>query len=141
MVTGRVPFDGTAPKDVMQKHLREQLVPPDQIATNLSGGLSMIIEMMMAKDQRERYHSAGDLIEDLDLVAAGDAPVHARPKLDSPISGMDSLGTTGDEVAIASMPRAPSPWSTPVGITVLALLAVSVIGNLLLLALNMRGGK
>ena len=142
MVTGRVPFDGTAPKDVMQKHLRDPLIPPDQIAPNLSGGLSMIIEMMMAKDQRERYHSAADLIEDLDLVAAGDAPVHARPKLDSPISGMDSLGATGtDEVAIASMPRAPSPWSTPMGIIVLGLLAVSVVGNLLLLALTLRGGK
>ena len=102
----------------------------------------MVIEMMMAKDQRERYHSAADLIEDLDLVAAGDAPVHARPKLDSPISGMDSLGATGtDEMVIASMPRAPSPWSTPVGIIVLGLLAVSVIGNLLVVALMMRGGK
>jgi hypothetical protein len=122
--------------------LRDALIPPDQIAPNLSGGLSMVIEMMMAKDQRERYHSAADLIEDLDLVAAGDAPVHARPKLDSPISGMDALGATGtDEMVIASMPRAPSPWSTPVGIIVLGLLAVSVIGNLLVVALMLRGGK
>jgi hypothetical protein len=102
----------------------------------------MIIEMMMAKDQRERYHTAADLIEDLDLVAAGAPPVHARPKLDSPISGMNSLGATGsDDVAIASVARAPSPWSTPVGIIVLALLAVSVVGNLVLFALTMRGGK
>ena len=136
MVTGRVPFDGTTPKDVMQKHLRDPLVPPDQIATDLSGGLSMIIEMMMAKDARERYHSAADLIEDLEHVARGEAPVHARPKLDAPIAQMDALGgPSGGEVAIASVQRAPSPWSTTMGIVVLAILALSVAANAVMLLL------
>lgn len=129
MVTGRVPFDGTTPKEVMQRHLREPLVPPDQLVPDLSNGISMIIEMMMAKDARERYHSAEDLIEDLDLVAAGEAPVHARPKLDAPISAMDGLGASGAEAPIASMQRAPGPWSTTAGIVVLTLLGLSVAAN------------
>jgi serine/threonine-protein kinase len=140
MVTGRVPFDGTAPKEVMQKHLRDALVPPDQIATDLSGGISMIIEMMMAKDPRERYHSADDLIEDLDHVAEGESPVHARPKFDPPAAGgLDGLGGPADgQVAIASVQRAPSPWSTTMGIVILALLAVSVAANLVMVMLMMR---
>ena len=140
MVTGRVPFDGTAPKEVMQKHLRDALVPPDQIATDLSGGISMIIEMMMAKDPRERYHSADDLIEDLDHVAEGESPVHARPKFDPPAAGgMDGLGgPSGGEVAIASVQRAPSPWSTTMGIVILVLLGVSVVANIVMAMLMTR---
>ena len=137
MVTGRVPFDGTSPKEVMQRHLREALVPPDQLVPELSNGLSMIIEMMMAKDPRERYASAEDLIEDLDKVASGESPVHARPKLDAPLAAIGSLGgTAGDgEVAIASVPQAPSPWSTTMGIVVLAVLGLSVAANAVLLLL------
>lgn len=139
MVTGRVPFDGTSPKEVMQRHLRDALVPPDQLVPELSNGLSMIIEMMMAKDPRERYTSADDLIEDLDKVAAGESPVHARPKLDAPLAEIDSLGGAGEAV-IASVPQAPSPWSTTAGIVMLAVLGVSIAANavLLLLVLTRR---
>jgi hypothetical protein len=118
----------------MQKHLRDALVPPDQIATDLSGGISMIIEMMMAKDPRERYASAEDLIEDLEKVAAGESPVHARPKLDAPLAAIDSLGGAGEAV-VASAPQAQSPWSTTMGIVVLAVLGVSVAANAVLLLL------
>ena len=138
MVTGRVPFEGTSPKEVMQRHLRDPLTPPDQLVPELSNGLSMIIEMMMAKDSRERYHSAADLIEDLERVAAGDAPVHARPKLDAPIYGAPAEQDGAQPVAIAAVQRAPSPWSTPVGIALLAVLGLSVAANLVLVLLMLR---
>lgn len=140
MVTGRVPFEGTSPKEVMQRHLREPLMPPDQLVPELSNGLSMIIEMMMAKDPRERYHSAADLIEDLERVAAGDSPVHARPKLDAPIYGAPAEAGDAQPVAMAAMPRAASPWSTPVGIALLAVLGLSVAANLVLVLLMLRRG-
>ena len=141
MVTGKVPFDGTAPKEVMQKHLRDPLVPPDQLAPSLSGGLSMIIEMMMAKDPRERYRSAKDLIEDLDQVAAGQPPVHARPKLDAPGTGLDSVGSAADdEVAIVRGPEAPSVFGTTAGIVLATIAGLSIALNaaLLLILLTRR---
>jgi hypothetical protein len=139
MVTGRVPFDGGSPKEVMQKHLREPLVPPDQVATELSGGLSMIIEMAMAKDPRDRYQSAEHLLEDLELVAAGESPVHARPKLDAPGASMEGMGgPTESELQIASVPRAPGLLSTVPGITVLVLLAMSLAANGVLALLLLR---
>ena len=134
MVTGKVPFDGTAPKEVMQKHLRDPLVPPDQLVPALSGGISMIIEMMMAKDPRERYRSAKDLIEDLDQVAAGQPPVHARPKLDAPGGGLESVGTPQDgEVAIARAPEAPSIFGTTAGIVLATIAGLSIALNAALL--------
>jgi hypothetical protein len=123
----------------MQKHLREPLVPPDQVATELSGGLSMIIEMAMAKDPRDRYQSAEHLLEDLELVAAGESPVHARPKLDAPGASMEGMGgPTESELQIASVPRAPGLLSTVPGITVLVLLAMSLAANGVLALLLLR---
>jgi serine/threonine-protein kinase len=82
MVTGNVPFPGKNPSDVMHRHLKQELVPPDHINPTLSAGFSQIIEMMMAKDVSQRYQNASDLIEDLDAVARGDSPQFAQPTLD-----------------------------------------------------------
>ncbi len=82
MVTGRLPFEGKTPSEVMHKHLKAALVPPDHVNPQLSGGAAQVIEMMLAKNPRERYHSAAELLEDLDAVSKGLPPVHAKPALD-----------------------------------------------------------
>ncbi|MFT4593336.1 MAG: serine/threonine protein kinase [Phycisphaerales bacterium] len=82
MVTGNVPFPGKNPSDVMHRHLKQELVPPDHINPTLSAGFSQIIEMMMAKEVSQRYQNASDLIEDLDAVARGGSPQFAQPTLD-----------------------------------------------------------
>jgi serine/threonine-protein kinase len=74
MVVGRVPFDGKNPSAVMHQHLKGELVAPDHVNPRLSAGISEVIEMMMAKNPRERYQSCADLIEDLKDVRAGRKP-------------------------------------------------------------------
>jgi serine/threonine protein kinase len=49
MVTGVVPFEGKDPSEVMKKHLKAELTPPDHVNPKLSAGISEVIEMMMAK--------------------------------------------------------------------------------------------
>lgn len=78
MVTGKVPFDGATPTEVMRKHLKAPLVPPDHIMRNLSAGISEVIEVMMAKKRDDRYASTSDLLADLDAIAAGNPPLQAR---------------------------------------------------------------
>ncbi|MBN2456908.1 MAG: serine/threonine protein kinase [Sedimentisphaerales bacterium] len=82
IVTGRVPFMADDPADVMRKHLREQLIPPDHINTSLSAGASEVIEVMMAKRKEERYNSVEELMADLDLVRMGQPPIRARKRFD-----------------------------------------------------------
>lgn len=89
MVTGRVPFDASTPADVMRKHLKEPLVPPDHINTLLSAGVSEVIEVMMAKQKQERYASAEELLTDLDAVSKGEPPLRARKKFN--ISSLGEL--------------------------------------------------
>ena len=89
MVTGRVPFMADDPTDVMRKHLREQLIPPDHINTSLSAGASEVIEVMMAKRKESRYDSADELLADLQAVRDGQAPMRAHTRFD--ISVLEQL--------------------------------------------------
>ena len=82
MVTGRVPFMADDPSDVMRKHLKEELIPPDHINTALSAGVSEVIEVMMAKKKEDRYNSAEELLEDLIAVRNGQPPIRAHKRFD-----------------------------------------------------------
>jgi len=82
MVTGRVPFMADDPTEVMRKHLKEQLIPPDHINTSLSAGASEVIEVMMAKRKENRYDSAEELLTDLQAVSNGQPPMRAHTRFD-----------------------------------------------------------
>ena len=85
MVTGRVPYDGETPTDVMRKHVDKNVtfVPPDHINTALSSGLGMVVETMMAKNRENRYRGPDDLILDLKCLLQGDSPMIAGQKPDT----------------------------------------------------------
>ncbi|MDO8303999.1 MAG: serine/threonine-protein kinase [Sedimentisphaerales bacterium] len=80
MVTGRVPFEAQNPSDVMRKHLKEALIPPDHINTSLSAGVSEVIEVMMAKNPSDRYARVQELLIDLNAIRSGEPPLQARKK-------------------------------------------------------------
>ncbi|MHC4499033.1 MAG: serine/threonine protein kinase [Planctomycetota bacterium] len=82
MVTGRVPFMADDPTDVMKKHLREQLIPPDHINTSLSAGVSETIEVMMAKRKEDRYNNVEELLVDLEAIRDGQPPLRAHKRFD-----------------------------------------------------------
>jgi len=85
MVTGRVPYDGETPTDVMRKHVDKNVtfVPPDHINTALSSGLGMVVETMMARNRENRYRNPDDLILDLKCLLQGDSPMIAGQKPDT----------------------------------------------------------
>ena len=89
MVTGRVPFMADNSADVMRKHLREKLIPPDHINTSLSAGVSEVIEIMMAKQRENRYSSVEELLADLEALRQGQPPLRAHRKFD--VSDLEQL--------------------------------------------------
>lgn len=95
MVTGRVPFEAGTPSEVMKKHLKEPLVPPDHINTSLTAGISEVIEVMMAKNRDERYQTMDTVIEDLESVKDGRPPLMARQQFN-----MEALGEFEEGEAI-----------------------------------------
>jgi len=82
MVTGRVPFMAEDSADVMRKHLREKLIPPDHINTLLSAGVSEVIEIMMAKKKEDRYNDVEELLTDLNALREGQTPLQAHKRFD-----------------------------------------------------------
>src|SRR5688572_9306419 len=99
LVTGRPPFDGDTPSAVMHKHLKQPLVPADHVNTSLSAGIGEIIDVAMAKDRDDRYHSTLDMLEDLNAVRRGEPPTHARRAVH--LDGLEQLENTGKTVDIA----------------------------------------
>ncbi|MFZ0033400.1 MAG: serine/threonine-protein kinase [Sedimentisphaerales bacterium] len=95
MVTGRVPFMADDPSEVMRKHLKEELIPPDHINTSLSAGISEVIEVMMAKRKEDRYNNIDELLTDLEAVRDGQPPLRAHKRFD--VSVLEQLGK-GDAV-------------------------------------------
>jgi len=82
MLTGRVPFMAEDSADVMRKHLREKLIPPDHINTTLSAGVSEVIEIMMAKRKENRYNDIEELLTDLEALRQGQPPLQAHRRFD-----------------------------------------------------------
>ncbi len=82
MLTGRVPFMAEDSADVMRKHLREKLIPPDHINTLLSAGVSEVIEIMMAKKKEDRYNDIEELLVDLNALREGQTPLQAHKRFD-----------------------------------------------------------
>jgi serine/threonine-protein kinase len=138
MVTGRVPFEGATPVAVMQKHLKEPLVPPDHLNTKLSAGLGEVVEVMMAKDRNRRYASTQDMLVDLEAIAAGEPPPQARKRIDqSVLTGLAGGGLPVLPTAALTQVPAAGNWMLYV-ILLGAGLAVSVIVNILLLITRSR---
>ena len=82
LVTGRVPFMADDPMEVMRKHLKDELIPPDHLNTSLSAGVSEVIEVMMAKNKKDRYSSVEELLVDLKAVRDGESPIRAHQRFD-----------------------------------------------------------
>lgn len=97
MVTGRVPFMADDSAEVMRKHLREKLTPPDHINTSLSAGISEVIEIMMAKRKEDRYRNVEELLADLDALRDGRPPIQAHKRFD--VSMLEQL-EKGDAVEV-----------------------------------------
>jgi serine/threonine-protein kinase len=97
MVTGQVPFMAEDSSEVMKKHLKEKLVPPDHINTSLSSGVSEVIEIMMAKNREDRYKNVEELLLDLEALQNGQPPLRAHKRFD--VSMLEQL-EKGDEVEV-----------------------------------------
>lgn len=66
LLTGKPPFNGTTPLEVLLKHVTEPLTIPPEIEDDLPAEVVRIIRKMMAKDRDKRYSTYAELIADLE---------------------------------------------------------------------------
>lgn len=136
MVTGRVPFEGKDPAEVMRRHLKSPPVPPDQINPKLSNALCEVLEMMMAKRREDRYQNCSDLLSDLRLIQRGEKPVIAHKTIiGAPVEALSQIvaeeASRPAEIAVDKT-RQPSVFSHPMVQGMLVLLLLSLAANVVL---------
>jgi eukaryotic-like serine/threonine-protein kinase len=131
MVTGRVPFIAEDSAEVMRKHLKEPLIPPDHINTTLSAGVSEVIEIMMAKRREDRYKNVEELLIDLEAIRNGQPPVQAHKRFDvsmlEPLSKGNTIEAREEVYAEDALARYK--------VAILILSAVSAIAVLIIIIL------
>jgi predicted Ser/Thr protein kinase len=144
MVTGKVPYDGETPQDVMRKHVDKActLTPPDHLNQKLSSGVGEVVETMMAKNRENRYRTPDDLILDLECLLRGDRPMIAEQKAGS-LAGL-AEGEASDEVQrrLALIENEKKEMAAFVNnrsniiVTLALFLGLSVVANLVLLVVR-----
>lgn len=72
LLTGKLPFEGASPLELVHAHLTQLPAPPSAFPLNLNGGLrnvpgmlSSIVMLLLAKDPQDRYKGASGLRYDL----------------------------------------------------------------------------
>jgi eukaryotic-like serine/threonine-protein kinase len=66
LVTGKPVFDGKSAVEVMRKHVREAVIPPDKIEKTVPRPLSQIILKSLQKKPEDRYQHTADFIAELE---------------------------------------------------------------------------
>lgn len=68
MLTGQVPFDGENPVQVALMHINDDITPPSKLVSGIPPALEKLVMKATDKFQSNRYHSAEELLEDLDNI-------------------------------------------------------------------------
>jgi eukaryotic-like serine/threonine-protein kinase len=78
LITGHVPFDSETPFGVLTQHISADPPPPSALNPRVTPGLEAIVLKCLAKKPEQRYASMTALIEELDRLGRGAAPLARR---------------------------------------------------------------
>ena len=68
LVTGRTPFRGKSVKDIVRAQVRERHDPANKWNSDIPADVCAIIDRLLEKSPDDRYQSAQDLLEDVDVL-------------------------------------------------------------------------
>jgi serine/threonine-protein kinase len=74
MLTGRTPFRGETAVSVAYQHVSETPVRPSSINPDVSPALDEVVLRALGKGRFDRYQTAPEFLEELELAAAGHVP-------------------------------------------------------------------
>lgn len=81
LLTGRPPFNGHSAAEVMAKHMNEPLVPPQRVNAALSDHVGDLLCKMMEKATDKRFPSMDAVIEAIERIERGEAPIARTVRL------------------------------------------------------------
>jgi serine/threonine-protein kinase len=78
LLTGVAPFKGQSPVEILAARLKKKLKSPQSFNTGFSASLRHVLERMLAREPEDRYQAPQDLLNDLERLQEGSAPVSER---------------------------------------------------------------
>lgn len=121
MVTGRLPFTGTSPVDLLMKHVEARPPRPSEFVPDLPPALDAFILQMLTKDPEARPNSADPLRQQLNKLRrslratrsnpSALSPMHEKPRVSDDASSRRP--TTPVAVPPELSPQVPEKASAP----------------------------
>lgn len=116
LFTGRLPYTAPNPFALMQKHMYEELEPPQDIRPELGGSFTEVFERAMAKEAVDRYPNVTAFVDDLER-AYDDMGGEMQTKLHEPTgfftTALPAAPKPADAVPTTAAPAKTSPKAAP----------------------------
>jgi serine/threonine-protein kinase len=128
MLSGRAPFDGETPAEILQKHMREPPPHPRELVLDCPAALESLILDLLEKEPERRPVDADEVARRLRNVAEPEIVERTRTAA-APGSGVSHRPV----VATKTKPPRPKPESAPVSVPVMVIAAgILVLAALLI---------
>jgi serine/threonine protein kinase/tetratricopeptide (TPR) repeat protein len=98
LLTGRMPFEGSTPTEIIDRILHEVPPPPSRFASGVPASVDAIVARALEKDPVFRYQRASDIAQDLRVVGDQLDGVPVRPS--SRIAAAAAAGPVENSVAV-----------------------------------------
>ncbi len=118
LLTGRTPFQGQTPYEIVRKVIDSEPEPPRRINPKIHADIETIVLKALEKDPAKRYASAGAMADDIERHLAGE-PIQARP-----IGAVERIWKKVKRNPVVSAALAVAVLAVTAGATVGALLLV-----------------
>jgi predicted Ser/Thr protein kinase len=93
LLTGRLPFTGENATSVIYQHIHSSPRAPRELDPNIPDHYQAVVLKCMQKRADDRYTTAGDLLADLERLAAGQEPAIALERPDLLSTGATIIGS------------------------------------------------
>jgi serine/threonine protein kinase/tetratricopeptide (TPR) repeat protein len=100
LLTGRMPFDGSTPTEIIDRILHEVPPPPSRFASGVPASVDAIVARALEKDPVFRYQRASDIAQDLRVVGDQLDGVPVRPS--SRVAAAAAAGPVENSVAVVA---------------------------------------
>jgi tRNA A-37 threonylcarbamoyl transferase component Bud32 len=142
MLTGGFPYDADTPLGVAMQAVSGELHSPKEVRPEVPEGVDAVAVRLLARDLKDRYQSATEVVEDLERVQREEAPMFAGPPAapqtppgrEDELAGgtrQDATGSTASREAVLEGRTAGAPRASR-----RPLLLVGLVGVLLVLLLG-----
>jgi serine/threonine protein kinase/class 3 adenylate cyclase len=99
MLSGELPHDSDTPMGIAMKHMKGELQPPKEVNPNIPEWVNTVVVRLLARNPKERYQSATELIRDLERAQRGESSAFSADA-----DGREA-GTTGPADTLAPSPE------------------------------------